>query len=214
MSNSNPERLISDEKLDEQITLNEDRIESTIDLLEDCDSFVKTVLIERLSHYRWCLGELQKEKKKRVENMNSVTTNESKLNVEESKSGIVWDSEDLKGTGENGERFVNGEWYFTFEAAKSAAKKQGKRLPTKKEFDTIVESENIWDDTLNARKFGKLILPVNGMDLRDQGIVGYYWSCTEEGENAYILYFNFRFAGLTDNVSKNAHLTVRCIIEK
>ncbi len=65
MSTSFPERLITDERLNEEITLNEDRIETTIELIEDSDSFTTGVLFERLNHYKWCLNILNSEKKRR-----------------------------------------------------------------------------------------------------------------------------------------------------
>lgn len=215
MSNENQITQVSVEKLEEQITLNEDRIESTLELLEDCEPFVRSVLLERLSHYRWCLSELRKEKLRRLQAESDVSdcVIANKSNQKETnKSTIEWDIENLKGTGDEGEKCLNGVWTFTFDAAKKAAKKQGKRLPTKDEIDILLQTVQTWDSVVKARKFGDLILEAKG-SIGGLPDVGLYWTATESKEAAFILYFNIRTADLSDNVSRGAFCSVRCVNE-
>lgn len=114
-------------------------------------------------------------------------------------NGINWDAENLK---------VNGETHFTYEEAQREAYKLGKRLPTKREFEELLELPHVWDTNRRGMWFSEnisdlksdqsLFLPADGncyddgVLLNNVGEYGYYWSATPRGiNNTFILFFGY-----------------------
>ena len=51
-------------------------------------------------------------------------------------NGLIWDTENL---------VIDGKTHFTYEEAKAEAARLGKRLPTKSEFDALLQLHHILD---------------------------------------------------------------------
>ena len=69
-------------------------------------------------------------------------------------NGLEWDTENLE---------VNGKTYFTYEEAKAEAARLGKRLPTKSEFDALLQLHHIFD-----RKNKGMWFSENQADLKSE----------------------------------------------
>ena len=100
-------------------------------------------------------------------------------------NGLAWDKETLE---------VDGNIYFTYQEAKIEASKLGKRLPTKEEFDSLLELPHEFDLDKRGMLFAEkaedlkteksLFFPAAGYIDEDNtiilktGINGRYWSNT------------------------------------
>ena len=131
-------------------------------------------------------------------------------------NGLAWDKENLE---------VNGIAYFTYQEAMKEASKLGKRLPTKYEFNALLQLPHTFDTVKRGMWFAEkeedlkseksLFLPAEGYRFRISelcyiGTDGYYWSATPNGAVAYKLHF----ASLNINTSYSffdSYFTVRCV---
>ena len=133
-------------------------------------------------------------------------------------NGLAWDTENLE---------VNGKTYFTYEEAKSEAAKLCKRLPTKNEFEALLQLPRVFDYEKRGIWFAKnqedlksdksLFLPAAGYrnlgstTMNRVGTNGFYWSATPNGTaGACNLYFSSTGAG-TDTNYRNYGFSVRCV---
>ena len=133
-------------------------------------------------------------------------------------NGLIWDTENLE---------INGKTHFTYEEAKAEAAKRGKRLPTKNDFEELLQLSHIWDTNKKGMWFAEkeadlkngksLFLPTAGTRyhgdtvIADAGKFGGYWSVTPCGTiNAYYLYFNGTNAYMC-NLNRFYGFTVRCV---
>ena len=124
----------------------------------------------------------------------------------------------------------DGEQHFTWENAQEAARKQGKRLITVKEFKYIGCLPRQWDDESNGywitfKKVGgstvDVFFPAAG--YRDNGNgewygggcnVGNYWSGSAKGLYKYELHFNRGYVFPTRYNSCLYGFSVRCVQDK
>ena len=131
-------------------------------------------------------------------------------------NGLLWDTENLN---------VDCKTYFAYEEAKTEVAKRGKRLPTKYEFNALLQLPHTFDTVKRGMWFAEkkedlkseksLFLPADGYSFRRSelcyiGTDGYYWSATPNGSAAYKLHF----ASLNINTSYSFfdnYLTVRCV---
>ena len=133
-------------------------------------------------------------------------------------NGIAWDVENLE---------VNGKTHFTYMEALNIAKAFGKRLPTNKDFEKLLELPHEWDATKKGMWFAEkeedlkgeksLFLMAAGIryncdtTITETGRFGCYWSDTPDGiYNAYDLYFGSANAFMYSSSRKNS-FTVRCV---
>ena len=135
-------------------------------------------------------------------------------------NGLLWDTENLN---------INGKTHFTYEEAKVGAAKRGKRLPTKNEFEALLQLPHVFDQEKHGIWFAEkeadlkneksLFLRTAGIRyngdtvIENAGKFGYYWSDTPDDiYEAYYLFFGsadaFRFSG-----SRKTSLTVRCVLD-
>ena len=134
-------------------------------------------------------------------------------------NGLAWDTENLN---------VDGKTHFTYEEAKAEAAKRGKRLPTKDEFDDLLQLCNVFDQEKHGMWFAKnqedlksdksLFLPAAGFthvslhSINDVDENGLYWSDTLYlYTKAYRLNFNKMNSGYMYMLDKNYSYTVRCV---
>ena len=61
-------------------------------------------------------------------------------------NGLVWDTENLS---------INGKTHFTFKEAKAEVDKLGKRLPTKYEFDSLLQLPHVFDEEKHGMWFAE-----------------------------------------------------------
>ena len=67
-------------------------------------------------------------------------------------NGLEWDTENL---------VIDGKTHFTYGEAKAEAAKLGKRLPTKYEFDSLLQLPHVFDEEKSGMWFAK-----NQVDLK------------------------------------------------
>ena len=133
-------------------------------------------------------------------------------------NGLEWDTENL---------VIDGKTHFTYEEAKAEAARLGKRLPTKYEFDALLQLHHVFDKEKHGMWFAKnqadlksdksLFLPAAGYRNNSSstmylvGTNGYYWSATPYGtRSAY--YLSFYSANVASYGSgRNNGFTVRCV---
>ena len=136
-------------------------------------------------------------------------------------NGLEWDTENL---------IIDGKTHFTYEEAKSEVAKLGKRLPTKNEFDALLQLPHVFDEEKHGMWFAKdqtdlksdksLFLPAAGFThislcyISDVGENGCYWSDTfylHTTKSAYRLNFNKNNNGNTCMLHENYMYTIRCV---
>ena len=141
------------------------------------------------------------EKEKR-----NTENTESKFNPPTVKIGDTeWMAENLAYDDGEGGIFVNsdnGEYYYTWEAAKRIAKKLGWRLPSDEDWNKACEAcggikddEKVWytynDCSLKERLNIKLAGYYNSGSYNSVGSSGYFWSVSERSSsNAWGRYFD------------------------
>ena len=114
-------------------------------------------------------------------------------------NGLLWNTENLS---------VNGRQHFTYGEAQREAAKLGKRLPTKSEFEALLQLHHVFDEEKHGMWFAEnqadlkssksLFLPAAGFShvslnyISDVGENGCYWSDTLylQTKLAYRLNFN------------------------
>lgn len=133
-------------------------------------------------------------------------------------NGLLWDTENID---------VDGKTHFTYEEAKTEAAKLGKRLPTKHEFDALLQLPHAFDTVKRGMWFAErkedlksersLFLPAAGFhsygstSVIDICTFGSYWSATPNGiPSAYGLYFHST-SDDTGIYDRSYGFTVRCI---
>ena len=132
-------------------------------------------------------------------------------------NGLIWDTENLS---------VNDKTHFTYEEAKAEAAKLGRRLPTKNEFEELLQLPHVFDEAKRGMWFAEnqedlksdksLFLPAAGYSFRrsEMSYVGtdcYYWSATSSGTtSAYGLNIDSANAYTILN-GRNYGFTVRCV---
>ena len=137
-------------------------------------------------------------------------------------NGLEWDTENL---------VIDGKTHFAYEEAKTEAAKQGKRLPTKSEFEALFQLHHVFDEEKYGMWFAEnqadlksdksLFLPAAGFThvslcyISDVGENGCYWSDTLAlyTTKAYRLNFNKSNNGNMCTLDINYSYTVRCVID-
>ena len=137
-------------------------------------------------------------------------------------NGLAWDTENL---------VIDGKTHFTYEDAKAEAAKRGKRLPTKSEFEALLQLPHVFDEEKHGMWFSEnqvdlksdksLFLPAAGFThvslcyLNYIGEHGFYWSDTLYYLNTKEVYrLNFSKKNNNGNMcmfSKDYMYTVRCV---
>ena len=136
-------------------------------------------------------------------------------------NGLAWDTENL---------VIDDKTHFTYEDAKAEAAKLGKRLPTKDEFEALLQLPHVFDEEKHGMWFAEnqtdlksdksLFLPAAGFThisfcfISDIGENGCYWSDTLyylNAKEAFRLNFNKINNGNTCVLNKNYMYTVRCV---
>ena len=93
---------------------------------------------------------------------------------------------------------VHGQTYFTYKQAVDILNGSNRRLPTKEEFEELINLPNLWDDTKNGIWFAEkpvdiasdksLFLPAGDfmncppMTIKDFNKYGYYWGFSDKYE--------------------------------
>lgn len=124
-------------------------------------------------------------------------------------NGLLWDTENLE---------INGQIYFTHDEALKFSASVGKRLPTEKEFKSLLVLDREWSETDKGIWIAKdkLFLPAAGLRSNDsgagynQGSYGYYWSAETEGANSPRLCFNSSSANMFSS-NRASGCSVRCV---
>ena len=137
-------------------------------------------------------------------------------------NGLEWDTENL---------VIDGKTHFTYEEAKAEVAKLGKRLPTKSEFDALLQLHHVFDEGKQGMWFAKnqtdlksdksLFLPAAGFThvslcyISDIGENGCYWSDTLylQTKSAYRLNFSKINNGNMDMLDGKYSYTVRCVTD-
>ena len=137
-------------------------------------------------------------------------------------NGLEWDTENL---------VIDGKTHFTYEEAKAEVAKLGKRLPTKSEFDALLQLHHVFDEGKQGMWFAKnqtdlksdksLFLPAAGFThvslcyISDIGENGCYWSDTLylQTKSAYRLNFNKINNGNMYMLDGKYSYTVRCVTD-
>lgn len=96
----------------------------------------------------------------------------------------------------------NGNFYFTRKAAQREAKKQWKRIPTKEEWEQIMEEQ----DLTNTLPLAGLRNYAEGV-FNYQGSYGYYWTASPGG--SYVFLFSWHVE--VDFASRSFGFSVRCL---
>jgi uncharacterized protein (TIGR02145 family) len=129
--------------------------------------------------------------------------------------GLEWDKENIDG-------------HYYFHEANKVAEDNGKRLPTKEEFEKLSKLPRIWDEERNGMWFAEkkkdlknpdksLFLPVTGYRNNSDGdiyneMIGYYWSSTARND---VYGYNIGFNAGDVSPSGNSYYTygfcVRCV---
>ena len=134
-------------------------------------------------------------------------------------NGLIWDTENLS---------VNGKTHFSYEEAKAEATKLGKRLPTKSEFDELLQLHHIFDRKNKGMWFAKnqadlksdksLFLPASGFTYFTLNSIkrisdnGYYWSDTlYKHTETYGLSLSKLNSAVVYMYDQNYIFTVRCV---
>lgn len=136
-------------------------------------------------------------------------------------NGLEWDTENL---------VIDGKTHFAYEEAKTEAAKLGKRLPTKNEFEALLQLSHIFDYEKRGMWFAEnqtdlksnksLFLPAAGFTyislsyISNIGENGYYWSDTLyylNTKEAFRLNFNKINKGNTCVLDKDYMYTIRCV---
>ena len=135
-------------------------------------------------------------------------------------NGLVWDKENLS---------VDGNIYFTYQEAIKEASKLGKRLPTKDEFEALLQLHHIFDRKNKGMWFAEnqadlkseksLFLPASGFTrvsylsfIDNIGRNGFYWSETLYKHNeAYRLGLSNINSASVCMYYKDYSYTVRCV---
>ncbi len=134
---------------------------------------------------------------------------------------LEWMTENLSG---HGGTEIDGNWYYTWPQAMDAAAELGDgwRLPTREEFEQLVDAGSTWDDERKGRVFGwELFLPAAGYLHREAGAVsrvgteGNYWSSSPYSPEVYAGYLRFYSGGVhpVNATSRASGLSVRCVRE-
>ena len=137
-------------------------------------------------------------------------------------NGLAWDTENL---------VIDGKTHFTYEDAKAEAAKRGKRLPTKNEFEALLQLYHVFDEEKYGMWFAEnqtdlksdksLFLPAAGFThislcyISDVGENGCYWSDTSylHTKSAYRLNFNKINNGNMCMLDGKYSYTVRCVTD-
>ena len=133
-------------------------------------------------------------------------------------NGIAWDKENLS---------VDGNIYFTYQEAKIEAAKLGKRLPTKDEFEELLELPHTWDLTNNGLLVAEKINDLktdNSLFFKALGYIfcgslksdygsGGYWSSSRDNR-AFAFYLGFYNSFIRmDRIIPSLKFTVRCVTD-
>ena len=137
-------------------------------------------------------------------------------------NGLEWDTENL---------VIDDKTHFSYEEAKTEVAKLGKRLPTKSEFEALLQLHHVFDEEKYGMWFAKnqndlksdksLFLPAAGFThvslcyISDVGENGCYWSDTSylQTKSAYRLNFNKINNGNMYMLDGKYSYTVRCVTD-
>ena len=137
-------------------------------------------------------------------------------------NGLEWDTENL---------VIDDKTHFAYEEAKTEAAKLGKRLPTKSEFEALLQLHHVFDEEKHGMWFAEnqadlkssksLFLPAAGFShvsldyISDVGENGCYWSDTSylQTKLAYRLNFNKINNGNMYRLDGKYSYTVRCVTD-
>ena len=137
-------------------------------------------------------------------------------------NGLEWDTENL---------VIDGKTHFAYEEAKTEAAKLDKRLPTKSEFEALLQLHHVFDEEKHGMWFAEnqadlkssksLFLPAAGFShvsldyISDVGENGCYWSDTSylQTKLAYRLNFNKINNGNMYRLDGKYSYTVRCVTD-
>jgi uncharacterized protein (TIGR02145 family) len=154
--------------------------------------------------------EVQKNKINKMQTKDFVTIN-----------GLCWDTENLS---------IKGKELFNHEEALKQAASAGKRLPTKREWESLCALGSTRDEEKEGRWFGSdhelksdskesIFLPAAGLrtdngTLYFVGDYGYYWNSTSGSGYAFYLYFHSGIGIPGVSHYRAAYgFSVRCIAE-
>lgn len=137
-------------------------------------------------------------------------------------NGIYWDEENVFIEDENLQEGMynhKGRTYFTWEAAMAYAKSINKRLPSKEEWDDLIESskQKLWDIDNKGLYVHGLFFQAAGYrnnsnaTVNNVGSNGYYWSSTVNGTNSYNLNFNSTNVNPVNNNNRPYGFSVRLL---
>ena len=138
-------------------------------------------------------------------------------------NGVKWAARNIGSRGAFASKPEDFGEYYTWEEAKKACP-SGYRLPTEKEFQSLIEAGSIWTivNGVAGRLFGtapnQIFLPAAGNRNTDGslfgvGTCGNYWSSTPTGSIAWGLNFNSASSGMLSSWSQSNALSVRCVAE-
>lgn len=133
-------------------------------------------------------------------------------------NGLAWDTENL---------VIDGRAHFNYDEALKLAEAYDKRLPTKREFESLSRLPHSWDADNHGMWFSErikdlkteksLFLPAAGYLNTNNNLIscvgdlGYYWSDAPNGNLlAYSLYLENNFINTTD-YPQQLNFTLRCI---
>lgn len=124
-------------------------------------------------------------------------------------NGVLWDTENLE---------IDGKTHFTYDEALKASASVGKRLPTEKEYKSLLALGWEWSETNKGIWIAKdkLFLPAAGYRHDssgagyNRGSSGYYWSGEVDGARSSNLYFNASSTGVGPN-GRAYGFAVRCV---
>ena len=137
-------------------------------------------------------------------------------------NGLEWDTENL---------VIDNKTHFAYEEAKTEAAKLGKRLPTKSEFEALLQLHHVFDEEKHGMWFAEnqadlkssksLFLPAAGFShisldyISDIGENGCYWSDTLylQTKSACRLNFNKINNGNMYMLDGRYSYTVRCVTD-
>ena len=105
-------------------------------------------------------------------------------------NGLKWSTTPLE---------VYGQTYFTYKQVIDILNGSNRRIPTKEEFEELINLPNLWDDTKNGIWFAEnpediasdksLFLPADGFieppstTIKEFNQYGYYWSSSDKYEH-------------------------------